>query len=138
MAATRGDILAVIVPTAPLVLVVDDDVDTREMYGWCLEGHGFRVQLVGSVAAALAHTAVEIPAVVITDFTLPGGDGFTLADAMRGSVDTAHVRLVLVSGRTFLADDQERARTLFDRVLLKPVLPDDLAGHLAALDVTPR
>lgn len=125
-------------PTTPLVLVVDDDVDTREMYGWCLKGHGFRVQLVGSVAAALAHTAVEIPAVIITDFTLPGGDGFTLADAMRGSADTAHVRLVLVSGRTFQADDQARARTLFDRVLLKPVLPDDLAGHLAALDVKPR
>ena len=122
-------------PTPPLVLVVDDDVDTREMYAWCLKGHGFRVQLAGSVLAALAHAAVEIPAVIITDFTLPGGDGFTLADALRGSADTAQVRLVLVSGRTFDADTQKRARTLFDRVLLKPVLPDDLAGHLAALGV---
>lgn len=123
-------------PPGLLVLVVDDDVDTREMYGWCLEGHGFRVQLAGSVAAALAHAAVEIPAVIVTDYTLPGGDGFTLAHAMRGSVDTAHVPLVLVSGRTFLADEQQRADTLFDRVLLKPVLPDDLAGHLADLGVT--
>lgn len=122
-------------PIPPLVLVVDDDVDTREMYGWCLEGYGFRVQLAGSVAAALAHAAVETPAAIITDFTLPGGDGFSLADALRGSADTAHVRLVLVSGRTFDADAQERARTLFDRVLLKPVLPDDLAGHLAGLGV---
>ena len=120
-------------PTAPLVLVVDDDADTREMYGWCLEGYGFRVQLADSVAAALAHMAAEMPDLVITDYTLPGGDGFGLAERLRSSPATAHVAMVLVSGRTFQGEEHARASQLFDRVLVKPVLPDDLAAEVASL-----
>src|SRR6186997_3343717 len=61
------------VTDAPLILVVDDDMDTREMYGWCLEARGFRVALAGSFAAALEQAASETPDLVVTDFMLPGG-----------------------------------------------------------------
>ncbi|MEO6238519.1 MAG: response regulator [Vicinamibacterales bacterium] len=120
-------------PAAPLALVVDDDADTREMYGWCLEGHGYRVRLAGSVPAALTHTADEIPDVVITDYTLPGGDGFGLAEALRSSARTSEVALVLVSGRSFDGEAKALADRLFDLVLLKPVLPDDLASRVVPL-----
>jgi CheY-like chemotaxis protein len=111
-----------------LILVVDDDMDTREMYGWCLEARGFRVALAGSFAAALEKAASETPDLVVTDFMLPGGDGFRLADALRGSPLTADVAMILVSGRSFPEDALARATRLFNRVLLKPVLPDDLAN----------
>jgi len=118
---------------APLVLIVDDDVDTREMYGWCLEMRGFRVALASSATAALAQAASEIPDVLITDYTLPGGDGFTLAHTLRQAPGTMHVAMMLVSGRDFVDEARTRALELFDRVLVKPVLPDDLAGELLQL-----
>jgi CheY-like chemotaxis protein len=121
------------VAKTPSVLIVDDDTDTREMYGWCLEGFGFRVALASSSDAALAQVAREIPDAVITDYTLPGGDGFTFADALRRAPATSQVVLILVSGRDFEGEAQDRAAKLFDRVLVKPVLPDDLARHLLPL-----
>ncbi len=120
-------------PAAPLALVVDDDVDTREMYAWCLEGHGYRVRLAGSVPAALTQTADELPDVVITDYMLPGGDGFSLAEALRSSARTSDIALVLVSGRSFDGEAKELAARLFDLVLLKPVLPEDLASQVVPL-----
>jgi CheY-like chemotaxis protein len=111
-----------------LILVVDDDTDTREMYGWCLESRGFRVALAGSFQAALDQAASEAPDLVVTDYMLPGGDGFRLADTLRQSPGTADVAMILVSGRSFHEDAMARAARLFNRVLLKPVLPDDLAN----------
>lgn len=120
-------------PNAPLVLIVDDDADTREMYGWCLEGRGFRVALAHTTEAALAQAAAETPDVLVTDYTLPGGDGFTLADTLRQAPATSHVAMILVSGRDFMDEARTRASRLFDRVLLKPVLPDDLIGEILPL-----
>jgi len=121
------------VTKTPSVLIVDDDVDTREMYGWCLEGRGFQVTLASTVDAALAQMARGIPDVLITDYTLPGGDGFSLADKLRREPATSDVTMVLVSGRDFLGDAGARAAELFDCVLLKPVLPDDLISRLLPL-----
>ncbi len=116
-----------------MILVVDDDADTREMYGWCLEESGFRVLLAGSVDEALAQAAVELPDVLITDFMLPGGDGFMLAETLRRMTTSRHVTMILLSGRDFAGEAHTRASEIFERVLLKPVLPDELAGAVASL-----
>lgn len=103
------------------------------MYGWCLESRGFQVTLASTTDAALAQVASGIPDILITDFTLPGGDGFTLADTLRRAPATSQVTMVLVSGRDFVGDALARASELFDCVLLKPVLPDDLVSRLLPL-----
>jgi two-component system OmpR family response regulator len=113
----------------PLLLIVDDDVDTREMYAWCFEGRGFRVALAASAGEALAFAAAETPDALITDYTLPGGDGFTLAETLRAA-SRPPTAMILVSGRDFVGAPLDRARVLFDRVLLKPVLPDQLLDEL--------
>ena len=115
------------------VLIVDDDADTREMYGWCLENRGFRVTLAATTGAALEQMAGAIPDILITDYILPGGDGFSLADTLRRAPATSRMTMVLVSGRDFVGDARARASELFDRVLVKPVLPDDLVSELLPL-----
>lgn len=117
----------------PSVLLVDDDVDTREMYGWSLEARGFAVTAAGAVASAAALAAQHRPDVIVTDFTLPGADGFELAVRIRESAALRDTPIVLVSGRAFVGDSGDRAMRLFDRVLLKPVLPDHLIGEIVPL-----
>ena len=41
--------------------------------------------------------------------------------------------MALVSGRAFVGDSGDRALQLFDRVLLKPVLPDQLIADIVPL-----
>ena len=122
--------------TRPLVILVDDDVDTREMYAWSLETRGFEILGAGTAAAGFALATERRPDAIVTDFTLPGEDGFVLAAQVRAADHLADTPLVLVSGRAFVGDSGDRAMQLFDRVLLKPVLPDQLIDELvpAVLD----
>lgn len=117
----------------PLVILVDDDIDTREMYGWSLQARGFDVLTAGSAAAGFRLVEEHHPDVVVSDFTLPGEDGFVLAQRVRAHAAIGDTPIVLVSGRAFVADSGERAVQLFDRLLLKPVLPDQLIAEMVAL-----
>lgn len=117
----------------PSVLLVDDDVDTREMYGWSLEARGFEVMGAASVDRAEDLAVQRRPDVIITDFTLPGEDGLVLASRIRDSRTLSETPLVLVSGRAFVGNSAEQALRLFDRVLVKPVLPDHLIGEIVPL-----
>ena len=117
----------------PLVLLVDDDRDTREMYAWALETRGFRVAHAATAADGITLATAEPPDVVVSDFTLPDGDGFGLAAHVRGTAELANTPLILLSGHAFTGDAEARAVALFDRVLLKPVLPDNLIGEIVPL-----
>ena len=118
--------------TRPLVLMVDDDIDTREMYAWSLEARGFEVVVAATVPEAVGLARQRQFDAIVTDFTLPGQDGFVLAERIRSLAGSDAPPLVLVSGRAFVGDSGDRAAKLFDRILLKPVLPDQLIGHIAA------
>ncbi len=117
----------------PRVLLVDDDVDTRDMYAWSLEARGFDVLSAGNAAIATAMAVERRPDAIVTDFTLPGEDGFVLATRIRAARGLQDTPMVLVSGRAFVGNTGERAMEVFDRVLLKPVLPDDLIGEIVPL-----
>jgi CheY-like chemotaxis protein len=117
----------------PSILLVDDDEDTREMYAWSLEARGFDVAGAATAARAFALAESRRPDVIVTDFTLPGEDGFVLAQRVRSSDALSDTPLVLVSGRAFVGGSGERAVEIFDRVMLKPVLPDDLIAEIVPL-----
>ena len=117
---------------SPLVLFVDDDVDTREMYAWSLEARGFEVIGAATVTQGVAIAHTERPDAIVTDYTLPGEDGFVLAERVRPVAPFAATPTLLVSGRAFVGNSGARAAELFDRILLKPVLPDQLIENIAA------
>jgi len=116
--------------TRPLVLVVDDDADTRELYRLALDMGGYRALDAASIADAVRLSRPEPPAVAVGDWRLPDGDGFALANAL---VDVCQTTLLLaVTGVTLSPSDVDNARGLgFQRVMLKPVLPDDLVRTVA-------
>ena len=111
------------VPTAPPILVVDDDEDTRELYVAAFAAAGLRVQVAASIAEARAVISESKPHVLIADYRLPDGTGAALLELCQ----TARPRLcVLVTGFR----EHEVAASGFDLVLTKPV---DLAILLRAV-----
>jgi CheY-like chemotaxis protein len=83
-----------------------------------------------TAAAGITAASVERPDVVVSDFKLPGGDGFVLAARVRDTAELSGTPLILLSGHEFTGADGARAGQLFNRVLLKPVLPDHLIGEI--------
>jgi len=114
------------VSARPLLLLVEDHSDTREMYAEFL-GASFDVVEAGNGEEALDLLKRGVPALVITDFSLPGIDGFELTRQLRNHPDTERVPVICLSGHSG-GDHERRAREVgCDRVLEKPCLPDLLA-----------
>lgn len=66
----------------PVVLVVDDDPDMRELLVELLRDAGARPMAARSAEEALTAMHCVVPDVVLTDYRMPGGDGLTLLRAM--------------------------------------------------------
>jgi two-component system, response regulator, stage 0 sporulation protein F len=103
-------------PAQPLVIVVEDHDDSREVLEECLRFQGFRVQGLRSAEEAIVSILATLPAAVISDLTLPGMSGEELALRVRKEPSLATIAIIALSGREL---DSLSAR-VFDAVLLKP------------------
>ena len=111
----------------PLLLLVEDHADTRQMYAEFL-GSSFNVLEAGDGRQALEVLRRHVPAVVITDFSLPGIDGFELTRRIRGNASTRDVPVICLSGYSGNRYEQQAREVGCDRVIEKPCLPDVLAA----------
>lgn len=113
----------------PVILIVEDDRNTLELYATALNLDGLWVAPVTDVATALQYADDLQPHAVVTDVMLnPGPDGIELARKLREMPATASIPIFAVTGRN-LEDLGEDVR-LFDKVLTKPVDIDVLIAEL--------
>ena len=114
------------VSSRPLLLLVEDHEDTRQMYAEFL-GTSFDVVQARDGTQALDALSRNVPALVITDYSLPGIDGFELIRRMRGNRSTRDVPAICLSGYSGDRHEQRAREVGCDRMLEKPCLPDQLA-----------
>lgn len=60
----------------PAVLVVEDDIDLREVIALALQRAGFRVVTVANGQQALDYVSKAMPALIVLDMTMPVMDGW--------------------------------------------------------------
>jgi len=115
------------------LLLVDDDPDLLRLLAMRLEANGYTVTAVGSAEAALAHIAMELPAMVISDIRLPGRDGMALFQQIRTQYPALPVILLTAHGS--IPDAVEATSLGAYAYLTKPfdakVLLDRIAQALA-------
>ena len=109
----------------PLLLLVEDYAETRQMYAEYL-GDTFDVIQAGDGQEALDIVAVNVPALIITDLTLPGIDGFKLIRQIRGNLSTRAIPVICLSGHFGKAHEQRAREVGCTLVLEKPCLPQTL------------
>jgi adenylate cyclase len=85
---------------APLILVVDDIADMRELVGRTLARHGYRLASASSGDGALDAARRNKPDLVVTDWMMPGMNGPDLITAMRKDAGLASVPVVLLTARS--------------------------------------
>jgi two-component system, cell cycle response regulator DivK len=117
-------------PVLPLVLLVDDYADAREMYGFYLSRRGYRVEEAADGHEALTKALGLTPDIILMDLSLPGIDGWELARILKGDVRTAAIPIVALTAHA-LNGEQERALDAgCDAFITKPCLPQTLAAEL--------
>ena len=95
------------------ILAIEDDADTREMYGRMLRDEGHTPILAADGIEGLQLIDPK-PDLIILDLSLPGMDGYEILKTLKADPTTAAIPVLVVSVNRF------------DR-------PDDLSGFVAAL-----
>jgi CheY-like chemotaxis protein len=117
----------------PLVLLVDDLADHREMYAEFLSFSGLRVAEAGSGETALVQAERLRPEVIVMDLGLPRMDGSETVRRLRSDPRTRSIPVIVLSGRDSREDRDRAADAGCDLYLVKPCLPDDLVRHVREL-----
>ena len=112
--------------SSPLVLVVDDFQDNREMFAEFLSLSGFRVAEAATGREAIDRGFELLPDVILMDLSLPELDGWEATRQLKSDPRTRHIPIVALTGHA-LADHSREAREAgCDAFLTKPCLPEVL------------
>jgi two-component system cell cycle response regulator DivK len=115
------------------VLLVEDQLDARELYAEYLTYAGF------SVATAInGHEAVSLarllkPDVVLMDIRMPGMNGLEATADLKGDPDLAHIPVVAITADSSSEIGQRCIDAGCTAFLAKPVLPDEVARQITAI-----
>ena len=107
------------------VLLVEDHLDTREMYEEFLALE-FDVRTAASGEDALSLLRAESADVIVTDLSLPGIDGFELISRVRADDSLKGIPIACLSGYGGTDHEQRALAAGCDRILQKPCMPDAL------------
>lgn len=108
---------------APIVLVVDDDDDIRDVLVRLLESEGCRVLSARFAEDAIALSIDEEPAAALLDIVLPGMDGLALAGEIR--TRWPDCRCIMITGQSSVDTAIEAIHQGAVDYLSKPFFPLD-------------
>jgi two-component system, cell cycle response regulator DivK len=110
----------------PLVLVVDDYQDAREMYAEYLAYSGFRVAEASNGLEALEKAFELRPDVILMDLSLPGMDGWAATRRLKTDERTRGIPVVALTGHALAGASESARQAGCDAFVTKPCLPDEL------------
>ena len=110
----------------PLVLIVEDQAELRQLYAQELAFSGFDVIEAANGAEAISHTSDWSPDVVLMDLSLPIVDGWEATRRLKGDARTAHIPVVALTAHDGSGELQRATRAGCDWFVPKPCQPHDL------------
>jgi two-component system, OmpR family, phosphate regulon response regulator PhoB len=118
------------VPARPLVLIVDDHDDTRELYLQSLIAFGFDTIGAADYQQACPRAWESHPDIVVMDLLLFGHDGWQPIQDLKREARTRDIPVVLITGYAALPLRERAEREGCAAFFVKPCLPDELAAAL--------
>jgi DNA-binding response OmpR family regulator len=107
----------------PRVLVVDDDPPIIRLLQVRLEQAGFAVDVAAGGEEALDKVAVDPPAVILLDVSMPDLSGFDVVERLKAQEETAAIPIFLLTGQGQATDRERGERLGVDLYLTKPFSP---------------
>jgi len=122
-------------PSGPLILVAHDSEVLRGMVRDVLVEAGFRVDVAAEGVEALKKAIENKPQGIVLDVGLPGIYGFELCERLKGSPETKHIKIVLLSSVYDMRRYKRTPSNLYgaDDYIEKHHIPDFLTLKLRKL-----
>ncbi|MGH7278613.1 MAG: response regulator [Candidatus Rokuibacteriota bacterium] len=120
----------------PLVLLVDDFSDNREMYAEFLEYAGLRVAQADNGHEALERAFALRPDVIVMDLSLPGIDGWEATRQLKRDPRTKGIPVIALTGHALAGHSKGALDAGCDAFITKPCLPERLLAEIQKMVTT--
>lgn len=114
------------------VLVVEDDPAIAQLLAHAL-GRRYRVHVVSDGADALASAVEMRPDLVLLDVSLPGIDGFTVAEAIKASDVLRRIPIIFLTASDRSMDVVRGINVGAKHYITKPFRLEDVVGKVQRL-----
>jgi CheY-like chemotaxis protein len=114
-----------------VVLLAEDNEDTRRVYGLILRHFGYQVEEASNGLDAVELAKAWRPNLVLMDIGLPGLDGWQASRILKSDPETQAIPLIAFSARVDSTADLA-GRPTFDGYILKPISPMELVRRVNA------
>ena len=117
------------------LLVVEDEPDTRDLLRSVLERCGAHVETAASAAEALERIRSARPALIVSDVTMPGEDGYTFMRWVRalGPEEGGRTPAIALTAHARAADRTRALVAGFKAHVPKPIEPAELIAVLVSV-----
>ncbi|BDA66417.1 PAS/PAC sensor hybrid histidine kinase [Rivularia sp. IAM M-261] len=117
------------------VLVVDDDIDSRDFLAFALEASGAEIASASSATEALNILPTFNPMVLVSDIGMPDQDGYSLMRQIRELPYEKGGAVPAIALTAYAGDADKKAALAagFQTHLPKPVAPDDIVNAVSEL-----
>ena len=116
-------------PAAPLVTILDDEPDVRNVLSDALNEAGFRTLSFGRAREFEAALKTQRPDVCLVDLSLPDTDGLALVHRLALEQGAA---VIIISGRTQVQDRITGLELGADDYITKPFDPAEVGARIRA------
>jgi CheY-like chemotaxis protein len=117
----------------PVVLIVDDSEDIRDVFRTYLEYEGFTVSCAGDAVHGLSAAREQRPDVIVMDARLPGISGLDALGQMRSDPELCNIPTLIVTGDSRADAPQKALAAGAAGFLLKPCPLDELMRAIQGL-----
>ncbi|AFZ25994.1 PAS domain S-box [Cylindrospermum stagnale PCC 7417] len=112
------------------ILVVDDDVNIRELLRQQLETEGYNVREAKDGVDAIHQIKTARPDLILLDVMMPQINGFDVAAVLKNDPQTADIPIIILS----IIENKERGYHIgIDRYLTKPINTEKLLNEIGSL-----
>src|SRR5262245_44492815 len=118
----------------PVVLVVDDHVDSRDLMAAVLQEVGVAIAEAGTGADALGRVAIDPrPSLIMIDLSLPDCHGTEVVKTLKADPAARGIPVIALSASVMPSDKDAAAEAGCAAFIEKPVLPDDVVAMVKRL-----
>jgi two-component system cell cycle response regulator DivK len=114
----------------PVILLVEDVEDNRELARFLLELEGYEVAEARNGLEAVERAAELRPALILMDLSLPEIDGFEATRRIQADPALAHIPIVAVTAHAMAGDRERVLAGGFVGYVAKPIEVGTFAGQV--------
>ena len=114
----------------PLVLLVDNHTDNREMYALYLRLRGFCVIACADSRIAVDLARIWLPDIILLELRMNGLNGLDVIMRLKNDPNVANIPVVALTASVLSFEQAAAMEAGFTALLAKPCLPDEVSDAI--------